>query len=139
MGCSSGNRPSSGQSFSGRTITSTELIESLTCVSPPLTIGFSRKTLCLYYRCTIPLPNVLLVRISNLIAFIIQSPSNQLNNGIVHLWTFTFCSTLTLKAYTIGISKQKGIKIGYLNATYVAGQHKNKIVSRKKYVVSNMC
>lgn len=121
-GCSSGNLPSSGQSFSGRTITSTELIESLTCLSPPLTIGFSRKTLCLYNRCTIPLPNVLLVRISNPIAFTIQSPSNQLNNRIVHLWTFTFGSTLTLQAYTIGISKQKGIKIGYLNATYVAGQ-----------------
>lgn len=93
MGCSSGNRPSSGQSFSGRTITSTELIESLTSFSPPLTIGFSRKTLCLYYRCTIPLPNVLLVRISNLIAFIIQSPSNQLNNGNcpsmdIHLWFY---------------------------------------------------
>lgn len=121
-GCSSGNLPSSGQSFSGRTITSTELIESLTCLSPPLTIGFSRKTLCLYNRCTIPLPNVLLVRISNPIAFTIQSPSNQLNNRIVHLWTSTFGSTLTLQAYTIGISKQKGIKIGYLNATYVAGQ-----------------
>lgn len=61
--------------------------------------------------------------------------------GIVHLWTFTFGSTLTLQAYTIGISKQKGIKIGYLNATYVAGQHttQNKILRRKKYVVSNMC
>lgn len=67
-GYSSGNRPSSGHSFSGRTITSTELIESLTSLSPPLTIGFSRKTLCLYYCCTISLPNVLLVRISNPIA-----------------------------------------------------------------------
>lgn len=59
--------------------------------------------------------------------------------GIVHLWKFTFGSPLTLQAYTIGISKQKGIKIGYLNATYDAGQHKNKIVRRKKYGVSNMC
>lgn len=140
-GCSSGNQPSSGQSFSGRTITSTELIESLTCLSPQLTIGFSRKTLCLFYHCSIPLPNVLLVRISNPIAFTIQSPSNQLITGIVHLWTFTFGSPLTLQAYTIGISNQKGIKIGYLNATYVAGQHttQNKILRREKYVVSNMC
>lgn len=114
--------PHQDNPFQVEQITSTELIESLTCLSPPLTIGFSRKTLCLYNRCTIPLPNVLLVRISNPIAFTIQSPSNQLNNRIVHLWTFTFGSTLTLQAYTIGISKQKGIKIGYLNATYVAGQ-----------------
>lgn len=51
--------------------------------------------------------------------------------GIVHLWTFTFGSPLTLQAYTIGIS----------NATYVAGQHttQNKILRREKYVVSNMC
>lgn len=50
-------------------------------------------------------------------------------------------SPLTLQAYTIGISNQKGIKIGYLNATYVAGQHtrQNKILRKEKYVVSNMC
>lgn len=113
-GCSSGNRPSSGHSFSGRTITYTEFIESLTSLSPPLTIGFSRLLLLNHFptQCSIS-QNFQ----SNCITIQSAYPINLFNGNCpsvdIQLWFYPNVTGI----YTIGISKQKGIKLGYLNAT----------------------